>query len=1604
MAPIQQDTFMEDADDACPLCVEEFDLSDKGFRPCPCGYQVCQFCFHNIKNNMNGLCPACRRPYDDKTIEWTVVSPEEVKAHVALQQRKQKAAKQKEAERKQVETLNRKHLAGLRVVQKNLVYVVGLNPKTREEDLLQTLRGQQYFGQYGKIVKIVVSKAKENSNGQQSIGVYVTFARKEDAATCIAAVDGSQNGERTLRAQFGTTKYCSAFLRNEICNNKGCMFLHETGDDNDSFSRQDLSSINAVSTQRPAAPASTTSSSSKTGFQAPQPQPPPAQAPQAVSAAIQPITIQELKDEPMSRSDSGDGSALPTTANWAKNPQIQQSRRSSQAPSRSTPSPRVAVSSLVPEPSLPSFQASDVPPEAISQPPDTFPFPSDNAANGNFAQTEQSTSKFIERAEKPAAQAMSPSLAALEQAVKTVIESNYEWSLDRSLYDEEALRTIENFPMLFDSNGGAVRFAFRLQKDRERSKVEEEERNLLQAISVPDEDDENLASGSLQLGGEPEPTDAQNDSSAEQRNAFTRRAFGPISGNSQDFDSPNQLNDFSNIGLNGANLTPQQQQQLLMLKSGQQRDINEQFRKPVSGNTSMHHPQLSNPFQTQNQHLNMLSGHARQASRFTFANDSTSGSNVVKPANHAQLMAQQSAMMPTTQGKVFTTQQQLQQQQAGIHGNFYGSVQGPPPGLKPSGTPPISGGGMFGQGHGFAGAGTHSFGNATLAGKGGNEDYMRELFRGGLRNGAAVGGLGGADSNKREFMFLPPSSNPTTINPLTSTSFATTSNAIPHAPGLLPETRSSGTGAAFAGYHHAPSDQTLLGKQHKRKGKKHRHANTSSSGGGGIVDLADPSILQARMQQHHAANAGTGQAGAGMGPYGSGVGGAQQGQGGYPSANMMYGSGFGGRSPAEPAFDNGSVIADEILALTEGIESELPSDQQERMNNRSKAPEVPPGFSMTTDFPPLPPMSAVKADNLADSLLRSASPAIALPIVPATPKSGSSLRGRCVAKDAAKGESSNVPIANAIELAPSKEVATKIVAEEEEPAAAIVETQTLELEAKVTEPDRKAETPLDLIYLPTERAVQDEKKELEPRTVASTRPITPEIPPKMDITNSSQPATPATPVSVSTEASIPAPPLTRARTIRVVPAKGESSTKPSISSAGPSSAIPSRQPSISSIVQPLTPMDTVSDTASLPSTSVSRPGSPPPGKVGSAITRVISKKQAKKERQARAKMAEESQTSGGTNTPQPTAEEIVQAPIIGRKKKSKKAPSTPILLTKELQPVVAAETVIPAVEEKREPAAYEQKKSTKGAKKEAKKATEAIEEKVVPLTENPSTPTTPSIDDRETAIPNKALASASSIFTDLLSSGIIPSNTIDTLYKSISGGLNHRFNITPEEIDTMSLLPMLSDEQQSYLDQGAGIIVEMGPKTNSDKRMIILPDRRILRDFSNDQAHRYLELRKKILEEQGPAAFKAERGKVDRWLNSPASATAGLGTGYDPVTGEQKPVGRGATSAAGGQAGDDGLGDAVGLADHFGDSTALMNTNKTSHTTDNWHGGRKSTGVNATGGMNDNGMLPPGGLKVLSVEDAERAMWASRKETEALEKKLSALIKKNRRLLIGSTH
>jgi hypothetical protein len=149
----------------------------------------------------------------------------------------------------------RKHLQGVRVTQKNLVYVIGLTLKIINDEALALLRGQDYFGQYGKIQKIMINKRKDipplrggtfdKSGAPAGVSVYVTFARKEDAAKCIAALDGANVDGNTLRGAYGTTKYCTAFLQHRQCQNPNCMYLHseQDQDDTESHTREETATI-----------------------------------------------------------------------------------------------------------------------------------------------------------------------------------------------------------------------------------------------------------------------------------------------------------------------------------------------------------------------------------------------------------------------------------------------------------------------------------------------------------------------------------------------------------------------------------------------------------------------------------------------------------------------------------------------------------------------------------------------------------------------------------------------------------------------------------------------------------------------------------------------------------------------------------------------------------------------------------------------------------------------------------------------------------------------------------------------------------------------------------------------------------------------------------------------------------------------------------------------------------------------------------------------------------------------------------------------------------------------------------------------------------------
>lgn len=237
----------DDEDEYCPLCIEPLDLSDKHFKPCPCGYQVCSFCYNNIRTNpeLNGKCPGCRRLYDDASVTYITLSPEELKIEQMKQVKKEKERKQREKEKREMAYNSKKQLSSMRVIQKNLVYVIGVNAPAQavnqvtglvnSAEMVQILKSDKYFGKYGKVVKLVVNKLSSSINS--SFGVYVTYSKKGEAAECISQLDGAFLDGKSVKAAYGTTKYCSSYLREQTCPNPNCMFLHEPSDEADLFQK-----------------------------------------------------------------------------------------------------------------------------------------------------------------------------------------------------------------------------------------------------------------------------------------------------------------------------------------------------------------------------------------------------------------------------------------------------------------------------------------------------------------------------------------------------------------------------------------------------------------------------------------------------------------------------------------------------------------------------------------------------------------------------------------------------------------------------------------------------------------------------------------------------------------------------------------------------------------------------------------------------------------------------------------------------------------------------------------------------------------------------------------------------------------------------------------------------------------------------------------------------------------------------------------------------------------------------------------------------------------------------------------------------------------------
>lgn len=100
-----------------------------------------------------------------------------------IQRLKDEKKQKKQAEKMKISDA-RQYLCNYRVLQKNLVYVVGLSGRVADPEILKK---NEYFGRYGRILKIVtsVTPSMPSHNLPSSHTAYVTYKRVEDALRAI---------------------------------------------------------------------------------------------------------------------------------------------------------------------------------------------------------------------------------------------------------------------------------------------------------------------------------------------------------------------------------------------------------------------------------------------------------------------------------------------------------------------------------------------------------------------------------------------------------------------------------------------------------------------------------------------------------------------------------------------------------------------------------------------------------------------------------------------------------------------------------------------------------------------------------------------------------------------------------------------------------------------------------------------------------------------------------------------------------------------------------------------------------------------------------------------------------------------------------------------------------------------------------------------------------------------------------------------------------------------------------------------------------------------------------------------------------------------------
>ena len=499
---------------------------------------------------------------------------------------------------------------------------------------------------------------------------------------------------------------------------------------------------------------------------------------------------------------------------------------------------------------------------------------------------------------------------------------------------------------------------------------------------------------------------------------------------------------------------------------------------------------------------------------------------------------------------------------------------------------------------------------------------------------------------------------------------------------------------------------------------------------------------------------------------------------------------------------------------------------------------------------------------------------------------------------------------------------------------------------------------------------------------------------------SSASSRPGTPAAVATGSPIRRT-STLARTLRITGTPSEvtptTTAQPtSTPVAASASKVSSRRPSVSSLNAPGTPGSEYVDSTSLASASVSRANSPPP-----LTTNKKAEKKARKQKQKQAQTEVEA-----LPIKEPTEE---QAPILSRKKKTKKpgdGPTTKRTATSSSTPQVSRPPS-PKLEENDEDIENVISAEPEQLDDDVETPTEKIPEP--PATASEPEPSQPSASTTEKE--NDKPLTAAAILRALESTHQLALSTL-SLLKPLTETKPRNWLTDPTPSSTTAhpsstTLPFTTADLHNHLDQLAleltraeAELLRRGtplrrapPDGRLSGRALVTPDGRRFACLSGPEEDRAVALAAADAAAKGPARWRPAK--------TPAAAAAAAAPRDAPKAGGVPA--RADDVAAGVNAfvppGVDGPGG--GAAAEAGSAEPGARVERRAEDVAQGRGGEGALGAYAGIGAGYAALGVPLAKEKMSVKEAEALLGEARKAAEMWERKLNAVVKKNRKLVFG---